>query len=79
MTVLGFRLWTLFGPYAVDRWGPQGNGRQREISNVARPGTHQNARNQLEVGVRGDSGEAECLFRREVERHSGMIPNTIGA
>jgi len=27
----------------------------------------------------GDSGEAERLFRREVERHSGMIPNTIGA
>jgi hypothetical protein len=28
---------------------------------------------------RGDSGEAERLFRREAERHSGMIPNTIGA
>ena len=27
----------------------------------------------------GDSGEAERLFRRESERHSGMIPNTIGA
>lgn len=27
----------------------------------------------------GDSGEAERLFRREAERHSGMIPNTIGA
>jgi len=27
----------------------------------------------------GDSGEAERLFRTEVERHSGMIPNTIGA
>jgi hypothetical protein len=26
----------------------------------------------------GDSGEAERLFRTEVERHSGMIPNTIG-
>jgi hypothetical protein len=24
-----------------------------------------------------DSGEAERLFRREAERHSGMIPNTI--
>jgi hypothetical protein len=30
-------------------------------------------------GMIGDSGEAERLFRREVERHSGMIPNTIGA
>ncbi len=27
----------------------------------------------------GDSGEAERWFRREAERHSGMIPNTIGA
>ena len=27
----------------------------------------------------GDSGEAERLFRREAERHSGMIPNTTGA
>jgi len=27
----------------------------------------------------GDSGEAERLFRKEAERHSGMIPNTIGA
>jgi hypothetical protein len=27
----------------------------------------------------GDSGEAERSFRREIERHSGMIPNTIGA
>jgi hypothetical protein len=24
----------------------------------------------------GDSGEAERLFRREAERHSGMMPNT---
>jgi len=30
------------------------------------------------VGV-GDSGEAERSFRKESERHSGMIPNTIGA
>ena len=29
--------------------------------------------------VSGDSGEAERLFRKEAERHSGMIPNTIGA
>jgi hypothetical protein len=27
----------------------------------------------------GDSGEAERSFRREAERHSGIIPNTIGA
>ena len=27
----------------------------------------------------GDSGEAERSFRKESERHSGMIPNTIGA
>jgi hypothetical protein len=27
----------------------------------------------------GDSGEAEPSFRTEAERHSGMIPNTIGA
>jgi hypothetical protein len=27
----------------------------------------------------GDSGEAERYFRSEAERHSGMIPNTIGA
>jgi hypothetical protein len=27
----------------------------------------------------GDSGEAERIFRKESERHSGMIPNTIGA
>ena len=27
----------------------------------------------------GDSGEAERLFRKEAERHSGMNPNTIGA
>jgi hypothetical protein len=27
----------------------------------------------------GDSGEAERSFRSEAERHSGMIPNTIGA
>ena len=26
-----------------------------------------------------DSGEAERVFRRESERHSGMNPNTIGA
>ena len=29
--------------------------------------------------LNGDSGEAERSFRREAERHSGMIPNTIGA
>lgn len=27
----------------------------------------------------GDSGEVERSFRKEAERHSGMIPNTIGA
>ena len=27
----------------------------------------------------GDSGEAERVFRKEAERYSGMIPNTIGA
>jgi len=27
----------------------------------------------------GDSSEAERLLRREAERHSGMIPNAIGA
>ena len=27
----------------------------------------------------GDSGEAERWFRKEAERHSGKIPNTIGA
>ena len=27
----------------------------------------------------GDSGEVERLFRREAERYSGIIPNTIGA
>jgi hypothetical protein len=27
----------------------------------------------------GDSGEAERLFRKESERHSGMNPNTLGA
>jgi hypothetical protein len=27
----------------------------------------------------GDSGEAERLFRKEAEWHSGMIPNTVGA
>jgi hypothetical protein len=27
----------------------------------------------------GDSGEGERQFRREAERHSGMIPNTVGA
>jgi hypothetical protein len=27
----------------------------------------------------GDSGEAERIFRRESERHSGTNPNTIGA
>jgi hypothetical protein len=27
----------------------------------------------------GDSGEAERSFQKEAERHSGMIPNTIGA
>jgi DNA-binding HxlR family transcriptional regulator len=27
----------------------------------------------------GDSGEAERSLRREAERHSGIIPNTIGA
>jgi hypothetical protein len=26
-----------------------------------------------------DSGEAERWFRKEAERYSGMIPNTIGA
>jgi FPC/CPF motif-containing protein YcgG len=31
------------------------------------------------LGWLGDSGEAERYFRREAERHSGMIPNTIGA
>jgi hypothetical protein len=25
-----------------------------------------------------NSGEAERSFRKEAERHSGMIPNTIG-
>lgn len=30
-------------------------------------------------GHGGDSGEAERLFRGERERHSGTIPNTIGA
>lgn len=36
-----------------------------DISNVSKRG--------------GDSGEAERLFRRDTERHSGMNPNTIGA
>ena len=27
----------------------------------------------------GDSGEAERLFGKESERHSGMNPNAIGA
>jgi hypothetical protein len=31
------------------------------------------------VDETGDSGEAERLFRKESERHSGMNPNTIGA
>jgi hypothetical protein len=31
------------------------------------------------AGQTGDSGEAERSFRRENERHSSMIPNTIGA
>ena len=29
--------------------------------------------------ARGDPGEAERGIRDEPERHSGMIPNTIGA
>jgi len=32
-----------------------------------------------EPWMSGDSGEGERSFRREAERHSGMIPNTIGA
>jgi hypothetical protein len=28
--------------------------------------------------LRGDFGEAERSFRKEAERHSGIIPNTIG-
>ena len=31
------------------------------------------------IVLNGDSGEAERSFRREAERHFGMIPNTIGA
>ena len=33
----------------------------------------------LGLAFAGDSGEAEPSFRREAERCSGMIPNTIGA
>jgi hypothetical protein len=33
----------------------------------------------LHCPLLGDSGEAERWFRREAERHSGMIPNAIGA
>lgn len=29
--------------------------------------------------IAGDSGEVERAFRREAERHSGMIPNTVRA
>jgi len=32
-----------------------------------------------QLGQVGDSGEAEHSIRRKAERHSGMIPNTIGA
>ena len=32
-----------------------------------------------QLGIPEDSGEAERSIRRETERHSGMIPNTIGA
>jgi hypothetical protein len=35
--------------------------------------------NAIAASPNGDSGEAERLFRSEAERHSGMIPNTIGA
>lgn len=34
---------------------------------------------QLPLRSVGDSGEAERSFRKESERHSGMIPNAIGA
>jgi hypothetical protein len=34
---------------------------------------------ELVLTERGDSGEAERSFRKEAERHSGMIPNTFGA
>jgi hypothetical protein len=43
------RDWTLFGPYALDRWRPHGNGPKHKISDLARLGTRQDARNQLEV------------------------------
>jgi hypothetical protein len=33
------------------------------------------AENETAPGVRGDSGEAERLFRMRVERHSGMNPS----
>jgi hypothetical protein len=36
-------------------------------------------RAQRQVTLAGDSGEAERRIRDESERHSGMIPNTIGA
>jgi hypothetical protein len=39
-------------PYVPDRWGPQGNGLQRKISNLGLSETEPDARNQIEVGVR---------------------------
>ena len=28
--------WTLFGPYAPDRWGPRGNGPMQQINDLGR-------------------------------------------
>jgi len=43
------------------------------------PVLRQNRAKMSMMGKIGDSGEAERSFRKEAERHSGMIPNTIGA
>ena len=48
-------VWSLFGPYVPGRWGPQGNGLQRKISNLGLSGTQPDARNQLEVPLNDDS------------------------
>ena len=63
-------LWTLFGPYARDRKGPQQTGPKHEIKGLGVSGTPRESRNQLEVGVRASLNEFDVCGRGGIGRRA---------
>ena len=78
-------VWQLLRPYATAAGVPgiAPHDCRRTAAKLCRAAGGELEQIQLLLGhasvQTGDSGEAERSFRREAERHSGMIPNTIGA